>query len=212
MYDYTKTLYHNSHPQEVEGIFNFIKEICPVKKGRAGQRFTLQQNNIKMCLILYQGTCIIRRIKDSLVLSTIKAPNMVGLYDLYHEKSEIQVIANSDIEFRLVSIEELLKYTDQHHQWKNFCYFLLLSATRFCDYQKENAGISNYELICNMLTSLENESFEIRATTTALEYIQERSKLSRSGIMKTLSTLREGGYITIKNGLLINILYLPKKF
>ncbi len=106
----------------------------------------------------------------------------------------------------------IFSYVDDNHLWKNICYMLMLSATRFSEYQKETVGISNYELICNLLLSLSAESFEIRATTTALEYIQERSLLSRSGIMKTLATLKEGGYIVIKKGLLISINSLPKRF
>ncbi|WP_374708446.1 helix-turn-helix domain-containing protein [Buttiauxella selenatireducens] len=89
---------------------------------------------------------------------------------------------------------------------------LMMTVTRFIDYQKETVGISNYELICNLLNSLNNETFEIRATTTALEYIKSRSMLSRSGIMKTLSGLKTGGYITTNKGLLVKLNVLPKRF
>ena len=212
MYDYSKIVDSRISHLEVEEVFSFIRKICAAKKGRAGQRFSLEQNNEKMCFVLYSGTCLIRRVKDSLVLSTIGASSIVGLYEIYHEKSDIQIIATSDIEFRLLTIDELFKYTDEHHLWKNLCQILLLSVSRFSDYQRKTVGVSNYELICNLLLSLEKESFEIRATTTALEYIKDRCGLSRSGIMKTLSTLKSGGYITIKNGLLININTLPKKY
>ncbi|CNH93300.1 putative DNA-binding transcriptional regulator [Yersinia aldovae] len=149
---------------------------------------------------------------DSLILSTIRAPSIVGLQDIFHVKSDVQVFANSDVEYGLMEVNELFSCADAKNLWKDMCYMLMLSSTRFSEYQKETVGISNYELICNLLISLNNEDFEIRATTTALEYIQGRSMLSRSGIMKTLASLKTGGYINIKNGLLIKINSLPKKF
>lgn len=212
MYDFSKVIEKDAPLVEIEEIFTSIKSIVPSKKGKSGQRFYLDQSDKRMCFLLYSGTCILKRTSDSLILSTIRAPSIVGLHDVFHDKSDVQIITNSEIEYRLLSVDELFAFAEDKHLWKNLCYMLMLSATRFSEYQKETVGISNYELICNFLTSLNNENFEVRATTTALEYIQGRCMLSRSGIMKTLASLKTGGYIIIKNGLLIKINSLPKKF
>lgn len=212
MYDFNKVLEAKGQLFEIENIFSVIQCHFPLKRGIAKQRFTLDPDDKRMCLILYNGRCTIKRTNDSLVVSTIHAPNIVGLQDIFHSKPDVQIIATTEIEYRLVSVEEFFTYVESEHLWKNLCYFLMLSTTRFSEYQRENVGISNYELICNLLKSLSLEDFEVRATTTALDYIQERCLLSRSGIMKTLATLKAGGYINIKNGLLININSLPRKF
>lgn len=212
MYDLSKVIEDNMPVLEFDEIFTSLKSLTHVKKGRPGQRFNLELNNKRMCFILYTGTCLVKRTHDSLVLSTIHAPSIVGLQDVFHAKSDVLVYANTCIDYALISVSEVFYWIDQHNLWKNLCYMLMLSSTRFSEYQKETVGISNYELICNLLHSLNKESFEIRATTTALEYIQTRSMLSRSGIMKTLSTLKSGGYINISKGLLIGINSLPKRF
>lgn len=212
MYDFNK-VFGNTHPlTEIEEVYNSLKSITPIRNGKPGQKFYLDQNDKRVCFILYSGVCLIKRTVDSLVISTIKAPGIVGLQDLFHAKSDVGVFAVSNIEYGMIAIDELFSYVDQHGLWKKICYMLMLSSTRFIEYQKETVGVSNYELICNLLVSLSNESFEIRATTTAQEYISERSLLSRSGIMKTLSSLKSGGYIVIKKGLLIGINALPKKY
>lgn len=212
MYDFSKVVERTEPTTSIEEVLNATKLIVPVKQGRSGQRFYLDRSDKKMCLLLYRGTCIAKRTNDSLVLSTIKAPTIFGLHDVFHAKSDVHLLAISDVEYGMIPLDELLSYIDDNNLWKSICYMLMLSATRFSEYQKETVGISNYELICNLLTSLSAESFEIRATTTALEYIQERSLLSRSGIMKTLSSLKVGGYIIIKKGLLIKVNSLPKRF
>ncbi|HGM5490608.1 TPA: helix-turn-helix domain-containing protein [Serratia fonticola] len=212
MYDFSKVIEQDTPIVSIDDILTSMKVITQVRQGRAGQRFYLDQGEKKMCFLLYSGTCIAKRMHDSLVLSTIRSPSIFGLQDIFHAKSDMHLLAVSDIEYGMVAVDDFFSYVDDNHLWKDICYMLMLSATRFSEYQKETVGISNYELICNFLLSLSVESFEIRATTTALEYIQERSLLSRSGIMKTLSTLKEGGYIVIKKGLLISINSLPKRF
>jgi hypothetical protein len=212
MYDFSKVIEQDTPITSIDEILTSIKPITQVRQGRSGQRFYLDQSDKKMCFLLYSGTCIAKRTHDSLVLSTIRSPSIFGLQDIFHAKSDMHLLAMTDVEYGMVAVDEFFSYADDNHLWKNICYMLMLSATRFSEYQKETVGISNYELICNLLSSLSVESFEIRATTTALEYIQERSLLSRSGIMKTLATLKEGGYIVIKKGLLISINSLPKRF
>lgn len=212
MYDFSKVTEQTKALVAVEEILTSMKSIAQIKQGRTGQRFYLEQNDKRVCFLLYSGTCIAKRTQDSLVLSTIRSPSIVGLQDVFHAKSDMHLLAVGDIEYAILSVDDFFCHAETKNLWKNICFMLMLSATRFSEYQCETVGISNYELICNLLISLSIEDFEIRATTTALEYIQERSLLSRSGIMKTLASLKAGGYIDIKNGLLIKINSLPKKF
>ncbi|MBV6817985.1 helix-turn-helix domain-containing protein [Rahnella sp. PD12R] len=212
MYDFSKVIEKASSQFEFGDFFSSLKSLCTVKKGKPGQRFNLEQSDKRLCFVLFTGTGLVKRVSDSLVLSSIHGPCIIGLQDIFHRKSDVQVSSTSEVEYGLVVASELFSWAEENGLWKNLCYMLMLSSTRFSEYQKETVGVSNYELICNLLCSLSTEPFEIRATTTALEYIQTRSMLSRSGIMKTLSSLRIGGYITISKGLLIKINSLPKKF
>ncbi|HDR2347354.1 helix-turn-helix domain-containing protein, partial [Enterobacter kobei] len=52
----------------------------------------------------------------------------------------------------------------------------------------------------------------IRLNTTAAAYIKSRTYLSRSGIMRILSELRTGKYITMERGVLLDIHHLPRKY
>ena len=56
----------------------------------------------------------------------------------------------------------------------------------------------------------ENEKY--RNNITAENYIRDKTNLSRSGIMRILSELKEGGYIEINRGILIKVHQLPEKF
>jgi hypothetical protein len=57
-----------------------------------------------------------------------------------------------------------------------------------------------------------NESEELRLATNACDYVQEKTLLSRSGIMKMLSDLKRGGHIEVERGVLIAVNKLPVKY
>lgn len=212
MYNINKIITQTGPIELVQSLYASLKSFIEIKNGKEFQRFNLDRNGSRKCFLLYSGTCVVMRSVDSLVLSTITAPCMIGIHDFFHAKSDIHVYAVSDIQYAMTNVELVMDFIERKDLWKGMTYMLMLSATRFSEYQHETVGIKNYELICNLLNSLNNESFEIRATTSALEYIQSRSLLSRSGIMKTLASLKTGGYIVIKKGLLIKLNTLPKNF
>jgi DNA-binding IscR family transcriptional regulator len=54
---------------------------------------------------------------------------------------------------------------------------------------------------------------ENRLRVSMLEYIQDRTHLSRSSILNVLSALKKGGYIEFaRGGYLQNMTALPEKF
>ncbi len=211
MYNFSNIAKKQEYTLLIERILDAVKSIDEVKQGREGQEIRLEIDTKRMCFALFSGTCIVKRANDSLILSTIQAPAIIGLQDLLQAKPGVYIHSLDDVKYGLVEVDELFSYAEDKNLWKDICYILMVCSTRFSEYQLETVGISNHDLICNLLSALSRETFEIRATTTILEYIQGRSLLSRNSITKTLSFLKQEGYITIKRGILISINSLPKE-
>ena len=69
-----------------------------------------------------------------------------------------------------------------------------------------------YSVIRNHLLEMMLLSEETRQRVSILEYIQDRTLLSRSSILNVLSALKKGGYIAFaRGGYLQNIVSLPEK-
>ncbi|MBF7978832.1 MULTISPECIES: helix-turn-helix domain-containing protein [Rahnella] len=181
-------------------------------KAKPGQRFQLIQSGTKMCFLLFQGKCDVKRYGDSLILGSIESPSMMGISELIPDPSNVFIQATTQIEYIYLPLEEVLQHVDEHDLWKSVSYFLMHVCSRFNEYLKTNSGISTYALICNLLRALNDEDFETRATVPAARYILDRTPMSRSGVMKVLSNLNKGGYIVIKRGLLIRINELPADY
>jgi len=70
-----------------------------------------------------------------------------------------------------------------------------------------------YSVIRNHLQEMILLPEEARMCTTILEYIQDRTLLSRSSILNVLSALKQGEYISFKRGgYLLEIRNLPESF
>ncbi|WP_158006245.1 helix-turn-helix domain-containing protein [Serratia sp. 14-2641] len=186
--------------------------LFPVRKGKPGQSFQFLLQDKRMCFLLVRGECVIKRNSDSLILHAMIAPGITGLSNFTPAPAHLKVQATTAIEYIYLSLDEFYRHVDDHDLWKAVAYSLMHVNSRFNEYMKSTTAIPNYELICNLLTALSEESFETRATVSAVQYILDRTSLSRSGVMKTLAALNAGGYIVIKRGLLIKMNKLPEKF
>ncbi|MCU6398542.1 helix-turn-helix domain-containing protein [Enterobacter quasiroggenkampii] len=56
------------------------------------------------------------------------------------------------------------------------------------------------------------EKEELRLSINASDYIQEKTHISRSRVMKILSDLKTVEYIEIKRGILTKIIKLPESY
>ncbi|MEX2976658.1 helix-turn-helix domain-containing protein [Serratia fonticola] len=196
----------------IQALQDSLLEIGSVRKAKRGQQFPLVLNGERMCFSLIQGKCDIKRQRDSLLIDSSDAPIILGISLLWGYSSHFIIQAKNTIEYMYFSQNAFLLHVEKYNLWKQASYSSMYVTTKLAEYIPLNIAISSYESICNQLRALNDENFETRATTSALKYIQERTSLSRSGIMKTLSELNAGGYITIKRGILIKINKLPEKY
>lgn len=71
---------------------------------------------------------------------------------------------------------------------------------------------TSFDILRYQLLMLIQEPDEICASTAAYQYILDRTRLSRSSIMKMLAELKKGHYIQLENGKLLAIHHLPTRF
>lgn len=69
-----------------------------------------------------------------------------------------------------------------------------------------------YEKIRVQLCELMTEPPSYREKISAEQYIRGKTRLSRSGVMRILASLRDGGYIELEKGVLQKIHSLPDKY
>ncbi len=180
---------------------------------RPHKKFYFKTHGVDVIYLILEGTIFLHRVSDGMVVASGHAPLLIGLTnDTLMGDSVYYFTAGTDISYTVLPLLTAMNIIKENKLWQSYSnlqsYLLkFLSANG-----AEIAALSAYEIICNQLRNLMQESDDIRLKITASTYIQERTRLSRSRIMNILSQLKSGEYIMTSNGMLTSINKLPEKF
>lgn len=180
--------------------------------GRERTIISLDNYDHDMTFILHAGTVAVHRSNDQLLLKFTEAPMIIGMNDLFnaHEGMYYQVYGNVEYEIRNKS--DILAMIDSKNLWKEAAYCYMHGVKKLLEAHKKSAGLTTYELIRQSLMSLMGKKEALRQTINTCDYIQEKTHISRSRVMKILSDLKTGDYIVIERGVLIKINKLPETY
>lgn len=193
-------------------LINATSDPVRVKSGSKRQIISFLQYNDPVCFILHEGDVSLYRDQDHLLMANLTAPSMLGINLLQENNPGIYVQARSPIRFEMMTQKQFTDAVIKNELWESLAYTFMFMSLRFLENHFISTGVSTYDLVRNNLLELIAESDDFRLATNACDYIQERTKLSRSGIMKMLGDLKKGGYIDLQRGVLISISNLPVKY
>lgn len=174
-----------------------------------GSLVSLNDGAVNDCFLIHYGTALVRRSDTNLIIGNINAPLIFGFNTYLGIGDQIHIEAVTEVSFEVVPCKHFFYIIRQHHLWEP-----LLDVTMYLTsiLFRKNALLTIRDsavIINHKLRELMAEHDAIRLHTCVHEYIQQRTHLSRSGIMKHLSILREKGCIEMKNGFLLDVHALP---
>jgi len=193
-------------------IIESVSADAPKQHGRERQIISLQQYTAPMSFLLYEGTAAMYRGQDHLLITNLHAPSIIGLNFFITSSPDIYFQARGPITFALVPIATIAESVHKQNLWESLAYTNMHMTRLMIENHFQSTGIPTYDLVRNNLLALMEEPEELRMKTNACDYIQEKTLLSRSGIMKMLGDLKKGGHIDLKRGVLLDIIKLPLKY
>lgn len=161
--------------------------------------------------LIKSGKVGIYRRSDRLLIQEIPAPWILGLAYMFH-KTGVVILAHSEVVAYKIPREQALADIDKNGLWRDVAAILAWVTRSYTLRDASLVGLDAYQIIRHHLNLLVQIPIEERFTITAAKFITDRTFISRSRVMEILKQLNLGGYITIKNGILINISRLPDDF
>ncbi|HGG8843361.1 TPA: helix-turn-helix domain-containing protein [Enterobacter soli] len=194
-------------------LIESVSEISAIRYCNARTKVsTHSPDAIPQTLILHKGSAELYRAKDHLLIRNIHAPAILGLNFIFDDVPKIYMMANTESQYEVVHRSRFEESVRKNNLWEALAYLQMHNTHLLSDVYFSLVGMSSYEILCNCLMDLMNEPEFIRESVSASDYIQRKSSLSRSGVMKILGDLRSGGYIELERGKLKKILNLPKAY
>ncbi|WP_320727303.1 helix-turn-helix domain-containing protein [Enterobacter sp. 118C5] len=189
-----------------------ISDASRIKTARARQLISLDNHAEPMTFILHDGIAAAYRNSDQLLLKYFKAPMILGVNELVDINADTFVKAYTTIHYEIMPSKNVLEVINHESLWKDISYVYMYGIKQLLHAHKTSAGLSTYELIRLNLMALMSEDEDLRSQINVSDYIQEKTRISRSRVMKILSDLRNGGYIEVNRGILITINKLPERY
>lgn len=193
-------------------LVEHLKHEAEVKSILARRRLSFQVGGERYCYVILKGRVMVHRQSDDLAMATAAAPTVVGLGNLHQMEMEGYIKTLVPSEIAILKMSTVRNIIDVHHLWEPLAKHMMVVAGKLFHSSEQISAPTAYEIVRAQLNELISESPVLRENITAERYIRDKTHLSRSGIMRILASLKEGGYIEMERGILTGIIKLPEKY
>lgn len=195
---------------EIEAILEKVAPFAESFIAAKGEILRYKVSNNHQCYLLHSGSVTLNRRGDGMILNTENAPFILGVSNQYSHLENLYVKVLENAQISRLSVERFNLLIGSYNLWQSLSYLLIYNASRVYAHSAMISQMTSYDLIRFQLNELISEPDKLRQDTTAANYILNRTYLSRSCVMRILSVLRTGGYITLQRGKLIELRTLPE--
>jgi CRP-like cAMP-binding protein len=178
-----------------------------------GQRFTLSSSRDSKCYFIRTGAISLYRQPNDVLLELLDAPSIRGIIPIPPESTSIytlKVIIPADI--AILDIGRLYELLGELNLWETFSRYLQVMSSILGEVIFKLVVPSAYDSVRIQLYELMAKPETVRERILVENYIRDKTKISRSRIMRILSDLKAGGYILMEKGILKDIINIPLKY
>ena len=150
--------------------------------------------NSEDTFVILEGVISLRR-EENVLIGITQAPYIMGLADgLMKNDIPYKLISEGNCTGYHLSAKQTITLIEQNQLWRDAFYWLA------------------YEQIRATLLSMIDWNEELRSRIGVMNYIHQRTRISRSVVAEVLAALRKGGYIEMNKGKLVAINRLPSEY
>ncbi|MBB1201113.1 Crp/Fnr family transcriptional regulator [Enterobacteriaceae bacterium 89] len=183
-----------------------------LKKYPARKKLFFNTKNEQFCYLLIDGQATLHKEENNLVLATLSPPALIGLAHLPNQSIQGYIKPVTACDIGVLTIGKVHEILAEKNLWQMTAQHMIFLFNKLYAINQNLTVSTSYGQVKAQLLELLNEDSAIRDNLTAERYIRDKTNLSRSGVMRILSALKEGGYIETHRGILKKINSLPDKF
>lgn len=177
-----------------------------------GTRLYLFKEGRAYCYLIRSGICKLHHWPDEILINTMYIPGIIGVGGVLAANRMLYLQTHTSAEIAIANTQEIRQIIARHNLWELLSRHIYRVTNRFFMLSSYLNAPTAYEILRFQLIELMREPLEFRENISAAQYIQQKTRLSRSSIMKILSQLKQGGFVTLENGILKEIRHLPLKY
>ncbi|EFE10400.1 helix-turn-helix domain-containing protein [Citrobacter youngae] len=151
-------------------------------------------------------------------VSTLYPPSLLGLchgYSAFYNvpgRIRSTLHAETDVSLFFIPLQRFVDVADKEELWHHVARILAHRIITMVNKEKTYIGMDSYTIIKSIIEEVWLYPENYRTHISLPHFIQKKSGLSRSRIMKILLDLKIGGYINIVKGRLTSVTKLPLSY
>lgn len=177
-----------------------------------GTRLYLFKEGNPYCYLLRSGICKLHHGPDEILINTMYVPSIIGVGGVLAANTALFLQIQTSAVIATATTHEIRQTIARLNLWELLSRHVYRVTNRFFMLSSYLNAPTAYEILRFQLIELMREPLEFRENISAALYIQQKTRLSRSSIMKILAQLKQGGFVTLENGILKEICHLPLKY
>jgi len=200
---------------QIQATFDLIDVLSPFvtfEKVPSQRRLYYTVDGVKMCYIIRSGLIKVCRNADEFVMATLPTPNIAGITDMIPDTSGVYLELQDEADIAILTTARAQQLIAETNSWELLAKHITKVTTNLFNNNIIMTAPTTYEVVKFHLIMLIQEPASVREKTSAVKYILERTRLSRSTVMKMLAQLKQGGYIQLEDGILVTLNHLPARY
>ncbi|WBM72466.1 helix-turn-helix domain-containing protein [Buttiauxella sp. WJP83] len=193
-------------------LVDMLSPLVTFEKVPALQRLYYSVDGVHMCYIIRSGSVMVRRDTDEIVITYLLVPNITGVSNLLPSSVGLFLETLSECEIAILTTDDARKLINDTNAWEALAGHIAKVSANLFKHNVIMTAPTAYQVVRFQLISLMQEEENIRETTSIIQYVLQRTRLSRSSVMKILAQLKQGGYIETKDGFLTKLNSLPARY
>ncbi|WP_368542891.1 helix-turn-helix domain-containing protein [Enterobacter soli] len=199
--------------QSIARLTAILEPIAEKVKVIPRKRITWTYKGRQQMYLFVEGELSMLRASDGLLLVTVYEPHLFGIAEMIQPTQGHILRAETESIILRAEADRAAELFREQGVWEDVAALLSYHTAYLIYRDAQVVQQRTYSVIRNHLQEMILLSEEARMRTTILDYIQDRTLLSRSSILNVLSALRQGNYIDFKRGgYLISVGHLPESF
>ncbi|MBW4217896.1 helix-turn-helix domain-containing protein [Enterobacter cloacae subsp. cloacae] len=202
----------------MKNISKIIKSLKPHSDKiflTTGKKLNWIDSEVSYIYILDEGGISIMKGDSNVLISRVGQQHVLGFAEYFQPGfSKTYLRTDKPSVVYKITTKRAIEIIDEKCLWQDVAILLSFHINYLCYRDARLMHSKAYGTIKNCLEELYigyNE--DARMNIKILDYIQERTFLSRSSILNVISALNQGGYITLRSGgYLVDIKKLPHGF
>jgi len=164
------------------------------------KRLTWTYKGRQQLYFIIDGQLSVLRASDGLLIVTVAEPHLFGIAEMIQPVRSHLLRSESPTTLLRIDAEYAQALIEEHSLWKDIASVLAYHTAYLLHRDSIVLQQRTYSIVRNHLQEMMLLQEEGRMKLYILNYIQERTHLSRSSILNIVSTLQKGDYLHCKRG------------